>query len=713
MSVIRSNTPVASPAGPHTLFYNYVDYYSTSEDRAQTIHEETHMCYLKVTNPQTRYTFTINPTPDANDIFSDKLVNEATGTNPPFGGDSNVFIHPQVWVIVANTEAPLLITGFSADRKQAFADVMFLSGGVGPTFENFTTTIYNCRFVRKALSPTFYGTWAGGVGKDCDGKYSAILKAKFIPNYLGVLPKITYLRMQKQTCEGGWIDYIPNVIGGYNKTPLKYDAINEFGYVEFVVTGLEASSKYSAFIADVTNNANLLTLLEKGDTSSIYFRKANQTVQQPIQPCIINTPQLPNSKKKIRFITGSCYNGTFKAYKGAELLEADFHYMNGDTYYQDSSITISPGATGDHLSEFVKHYDGNFRNDYLDRVLKSTTNFMASDDHEVGDNFGSKIVLTAGNTGEFQLNTDELALYNSVYNMSVNGVYVNRPYIIFPLTNQSPTLLVPNEQIMGAFKAFDMVWPARPYNADPIKKNWQLRWGEMDIISINSNPYIHNNGSIEYWYKRAIVSADGNINYINEPNQFIPGPGFEFLKQKLKESTAILKVVFFSKNIKYVWAPHRKEIMKKFIQMAKTANPNVSTDLVESTFNKLYRANMYDNADGYENQMNEFIKWVEKNKIKNVMFCTGDPHISNISIIGDKVPIISSCLSSVCTYRSSGYTSIFYGAPQDQDHLLMAVARNSYGDIEFDPVKQTVTITIRYGDVVRGTISFQLDKCYV
>jgi hypothetical protein len=117
------------------------------------------------------------------------------------------------------------------------------------------------------------------------------------------------------------------------------------------------------------------------DTSSIFFKNALTTLQQPMIMPRFKTPPKPKSKRRIRFLTGSCVDSLNSS--------LEFAVWNGDNYYMDNG--------GDSLSEFYKRYDSLFRNDYLWKSYLNQINYYNMDDHEVEDNWDTKVQFICQN----------------------------------------------------------------------------------------------------------------------------------------------------------------------------------------------------------------------------------------------------------------------------------------------------------------------------
>jgi hypothetical protein len=702
---IETWAETGSPFGGHLLFYNNADFYGTSENRFNFYHEETHICSISITSPQARATITINPSPAPNAVFSGELRNIPMGTGGP-GGNNYVFYTSEAWVYLDEQKLPLVIKSFDpVDHKVAYADSPLIGGFIDSGFDGNKTAIYKCRFVRVGLSPAAYGSWAGGVYVQPNGKCTATIKSMFTFNdFRQSYPTDTYLRMQKRGPNGKYIDHVPlNALQIGN-------AVDSEGINTYVVSDLDPNTFYSIYVEDITPYSTdssavkiyktaIKESFKSGDLSSIYFW-ANNGLPNAVRMTTFWTPAARSSNDDVRFMHESCFAGTLDGFEGAYKIEHKFNVLNGDVYYQDNAAAAP---------DFVRHYKSLLRNESAWTTLVSKGSYFLRDDHEVSDNYNTNIVLTQGNIDEFQLTAPETALYNKIFADPANA-----PFNINRRTNQFPIGIVSNQRILEAFTEHDQIWPTRPANLT-YNDSWSVPWGKLETIFVNSSPFLDPNTlAVEYWARRAHVKYPGtsqsDITYLNEPPQFIPGPGLAFLKNALlasKNGVTMARAVFFSTDIKLTFNGLYDQVKAKFVELARKADPTATLDFINDTYDKLFRAFNYDSPDGYHQQINDLIAWIKKNDIKNVFFFTGDPHVSHVSFMDRANNIVSCCCSSIATYRASGYPLMFYGN-KDLKDVILTVARNSYADVNFSPSKKTMEINFRYGDDVRGSATIPL-----
>jgi hypothetical protein len=718
----KSSAPTGAPAGTFSGFERAADFYFTSEEPIKTLFEFRAMCAISTTN---RVTFNINPTPNPAAVFPDELTQPITGLN--FGGVpgvSPVFFYDQVLAIVDDQKVPLFITGFPSPTS-ATSSSGIIGGFVGTAFNNNTTGIYPVTFIRVALNPSSLGTWAGGAqktsAKPCDEtdrleeRASIIIKACFIPFNPQLpgsipLPIDTYLRMQVQRSDGKWADYIP-------EGAIKTGAVDAQGFVEYIVTGLEPGTKYTAYVGDITvratdssgtrrNKTVLKTLYTTNAIESlydnIYWWNVNR-IDQPTRLATFWTPFPKGSQRILRFMTGSCYAGTIEAYKNATT-DVDFHFqfMNGDTYYQDNSRNPNPLAIPPVPdTDFIEHYKGNLYVKTMREVLQATGLYAIPDDHEVSDNAGTNSVLFPGNQSQYILTAGaEQTLYNLMFNTPNTVTSPNAPFNVFPLSNQFSQAPLPNTRFIAAFKAFDQMWPGRPIDSD-VNKNFTVNWGETDIIGTWSQTYVLQDLSIRYWARPSIVQPNGTIIFLNEPNQYIPNPALFFIQNALRNSTALVKVVFFSKDLHLVWKRQYDEIKVRFFQIARAVDPNASDALIKTIYDKTFRSFNFDSPDGYADQVDGLFKWIADNDIRNVFFFTGDPHVSYLRYENRDVNLVNCCTSAVSTNRASGYPLLLQSNIDIEDNLF-SISLNSYAAVEVNPKNNTVTVIGNYADEKRG-----------
>jgi hypothetical protein len=725
-----SKSSYASVAGGQDLFYRKADWYGTSSGfagRFKFLHEETHMCAISILN---RRVININPSPDPDATFSPSLRNESYG-NRIVALDTGLEITPedaetrnvatalvnddpvfkcktQVWVYVDESKFPLVVESFAPDFKSVTCTASVVGGYIDAGFENTKVVIYRCRFVRVAISPLSYGTWAAGVvvyDSPAGIKRARVnLTAMFPKDYLGNYPSDLYVRMAKlDKSTGTWTDFVP-------LNPLRVQWVDLDGMARIVVEDLDLNSKYSAFITDVTiyptdsganleRKRNLRTCLnDKNDKSSVYFWNAN-ILNQPQRPCVFKTPSPNTSDENVSFMTGSCYAGTLDALKGIEKYDHDLRILNGDLMYQDFSEVDA---------DFLEHYKAWAKNEYGWNTLVSSGSYCLLDDHEVGDNWYRNIVLNAGNTSEFQFNAAENALYAAMQPSAANNYNNNNFYqVMFRKTNQFPLALASNTRIDAGIRAAQKFFGGRPDGVG-MNDSWTVSHGKCDFIFINSNAFYHPDGSVEYFARRARVSAAGVVEFLPEPGTYIPGPSMTYLKQALQSSTADARCVFFSSDVSLIFNESiMADIKAKFAESALAAMPTVTPEVIESTWIKSLRAYNYDNPEGYAKELSDLISWMKTNKIQNTFFFTGDPHSSKISVLDDDNVIVSACLSSVSTYRASGYYLMLSGN-LDKDNTILTRNNNSWGDVLFNPKERTMTIALKEGDSEADVAVIQL-----
>ena len=683
------------------------DFYYTSESIGTILQEEEHMCIFNVA---TRSLVTINPTPDAADTFSAKLRNNTTGPTTVSGSNLQYAMQEQVWMYVDQNKLPLLISSFPSTTT-AICDSSVIGSFIGTGFDPDPITfqarqvIYHCRFVRIALTSGAFGTWAGGMGWDaCKKTCSVIIKALFNKNYLGNYPTDTYLRMMKRDRKGIWTDYLP--VGS-----IKLGLVDSEGFIEYQVSGLEPGTAYTAWVVDISaspsdsstvaeNKRKVKTFIATKTVAelqdNLYFWNAN-ALNMEQTACHFYTPFPVDSRKPIRFMAESCFAGTLDGFKDSFITGQDeyhLHVLNGDKYYQDNADYTIP-------TDYIRHYKALARNHNMLFALKQTGSYSMRDDHEVADNWYRNIVLRAGNVAAFQTTPAETALYNAIM---ANASLATQ--VVFRRTNQFPLVTPPNSAIQYAFDAESQFFPARPAGVG-VNDSYSIPWGCAEFFFINSNAFLNTDGSVTYFASGVQVMAPGTNpgDFVPIPGakpQFIPGPSYNFLKNGLKNSKARVKIVIFSTDLKLVFKDKYKEIRDEFFRIAKIADPTATDALIGSTYDKIFTAFNYDNPDGYAEQIEELLKYMDEIAVNNVFFITGDPHVSNVSYMNKKRNHVSCCFSSVGTNRASGYPLLFQGN-LDKENAILSLNNNSYGDITIDPSMMTVSIKLRFADEVRGT----------
>ena len=679
-----------------------VNFHSSSTNRYTKIFEFKATCII---NAFEGYNIRILDSPDPTLTFPVELMNIPKGDRINVGLQT-VYSIPQVWVYVADLKLPYLITNF-LDNKTAVADTRQLITGIPPSYgPQGQSMIYECRFVQVGISPMFYGSWIGGVTREANSEdsYSATVISKFeVTSFGGVVvtvPPMTYLRMQyrNESTNNRWLDVDnPDVLGG--ESGLLINPCDENGYVHYIVKGLLADTDYTAFVSNVTPTSNLVKLIQSGDTSSIYFKNARTALPQPMTIPRFKTPPSDSSKRPIRILTGSCVDGSMEALDTLDQINFDFAVWNGDNYYQDNGTTYQ---------DFIRRYDSLFRNEYYWRSIMSQTNYFNADDHEVEDNWDTKIQFTSDNVANFQLTPIENTLYNGI---TANPA--NVPYIIWTrngATGQQPIQLSSNSRIRQAFDAFDRALPTMPYNKDHITRSYKESWGQVEAIFVNSKPYLYENNDVEYFKRHVLVHPDGTKEVLPGPNQYIPGPSLEFLKKSLIEAGSRIKVVFLSVHLATVYSKFKPEIREKFIQMARLTDPVVPLETINSLFDKLFLVREADRADAYAEQVAEFLEWIKKKGITNVFFMTGNPHNTTIEYLNKENCIVEICSSSFGNYRSNAYDSQFFGDPSDPKWILN-VSQNTYADILVDGQGEgLVKVRVGFADKDEAVVDIKLAK---
>lgn len=713
-----ASTRAGAPAGTFLGFSRAADFYFTSEEPIKVIFEYTAMCAISITD---RTLFTINASPNAAAVFPDELTQPITGANfASVPGNTPVYYYDQVLAFHDDQKIPLFIESFPAPN-QARTNAGIIGGFVGTSFNNNTTGIYKVKFVRVALDPSSLGTYSGGAQKTtvkkngkCKERASMIIKACFLPlnptlTVNPALPVDTYLRMQKQTKDGKWVDYIP-------PNAIKTGEVDAQGFVEYVLTDLDPETKYTAYVADITvrstdsattrRNKTVLKQLYLNNPiaslyNNIYWWNVNR-IDQPTRLATFWTPFEKGSKRTLKFITGSCYAGTLDALQNATTdVEYHFQFKNGDTYYQDNARTPDPNAVPPVPdTDFIEHYKGLLYVKSEREILQATGLYAIPDDHEISDNASTNSVFFPGNQSEFLLQGAEAVLYNAMFNTPNTVTSPNAQYNVFPASNQFTYNPLPNTRFIAAYKAFDQFWPARPIDADS-NKNFAVNWGETDIIGTWSQAAILDDLSVRYWARPSIVKPDGTIVFLNEPNQYIPNPALYFIKEALANSKATVKIVFFSKDLHLVWKKHYDQIKQRFFQIARSTDPTASNTLIETIYNKAFRSYNADSPDGYADQINGLFNWIKEKKIENVIFFTGDPHVSYLRYVDRKLNMINCCTSAVSSYRASGYP-LMLQSNIDQDDTIMNISLNTYAGVEVDVENMQLTIIGNYADEIRG-----------
>lgn len=466
------------PSGSFPDRTRRVNFHSSSTERYTKIFEFNATCAINAVNTGPTgsglppgHIITINDSPDPNLVFPPSLMNMVTAELPN-GNREPVYHIPQVWVYVADLRLPYLITEF-IDNKNAYADTRQLAQGIPPSYgPDGQTMIYECKFVAVGISPMFYGTWVGGVTRENNGTYSATVISKFeVTSFGGVTPQpptLTYLRLQyrNSSTDGKWIDInAPDVIGAVNG--LMEGGVDQNGYIHFIVRSLQPDTEYTLYVTRVEPGSNFHTLLKGGDTSSVFFENARTALPQPMIPARFKTPPASDSTKKIRFFTGSCVDGTMEAIAGSQFIDFDFAVWNGDNYYQDN---------GDDYQDFIRRYDSLFRNFYYWHTVINQGNYYLADDHEVQDNWDTRIQFTADNANNFLITPTENTIYTNT-----NNIPEFRPYIIWTRSGGSgvqPVQLSSKERVLQAYQAFDTALPTMPYNKDHISRNYSETWGQ-------------------------------------------------------------------------------------------------------------------------------------------------------------------------------------------------------------------------------------------
>lgn len=636
--------------------------------------------------------------------------------------------------------------------------------------ETMTVVYYPCTFIRVALSPNCYGSTIGALSVYTSGRRdraSGVLTAFFPKNYLGQYPKQTYLRMQIRVMEGDrekWLDYIPlDPIKGSDTE----SATDEYGIVRYLIDDLALGTKYVAWVVDITANPNdsstirdrkrnLKTLtfdtvyfqslraynpgnisancessaatpqLNLADTSlpvsaelaasrasqSIYYWQAT-TLDQPIHKTTFDTPFAASDKRQpISFIAGSCFAGTLDALEGAHKLGVNFNVLLGDKSYNDNSRGT--------VSDFIANYMGWLRNDNGQRTLVSSALYTVTDDHENADNWFRNIAISRFNTARYFLdNGAYFGPENDLYKL-IAGIPSTAAKIPFRLTNQYAATLSTSERVKNAFEANSRFWPTAPFkaNATDISPNgsFAVQWGNMLAIVLNSNTDVNGDGSVPYNAVEGTLSADGT-SFVRPPVEsynYLPPESLNFLKRVLREKKAGCYSVFFSSDVSCMFRNYYTFLRADFVQTATAAIRSTDPDapipyeLISSLYEKLFNAFNYDSPDGYHKEIGDLVAWIKQRNIHNVFFYTGDPHSTLVRYLDKDNVIVSACLSAVSTYRASG-ANLTLASNLESDSTIISLSNNAYGHMEYDPVKGTVDIKLRYGEEIRARASIPLN----
>lgn len=750
------------------------DWYNTSETNYTVLYQETYMCQISTRNGL-RNIATISASPDPDAVFSKWFTEPLVGPSVLGNGaaaSNKLYFSDEVWVTIDQSKLPLTVGSFSADRKTAvvtssligsFAEASFQAPDPADPTKTIPVLIYPLTFYRVALYPNPYGVIVGAIAtysepRQCRDRVSAVAVTVFPKDYLGRLPNTVYLRMQVKVVKDGketFVDYVPaNPIRGSPEAP----ATNEFGLVRFEIDDLDLNSTYTIAIIDITDNPydsstirerkqNLKTLIadpkyfafirslnpgeshvhhdELADSSmpadldlnnpnqSIYFYNANILDQTPKLTTFQTPPSPRDTCTPITFIAGSCFAGTLDAFEGAYKVPHMFSVLDGDIYYNDNS----DGS----IKDFIANYMGWLKNVNGQRTITSSGVYTLRDDHEVADNWYRLIAISRFNVARYLLDNGvptgpENTLYNKI--LSIPQTAARIP---FRRTNQFQSSLASSERIKNAFDAYNMFWPAVPYKIDPkdMSSNgcFRVRWGNMNMILLNSNADLNADLSVTYHAVEGTLSADQQ-SFTRPPVEsynYIPPESVKFLKKILKEKDAGFNAVFFSSDVGLLFNNRyeflREQFKKTAIAAIRSTDPSapIPYPVIESLYEKLFNAFNYDNPDGYHEQIDQLIKWIKKNNVYNVAFFTGDPHSSLVRYLDEENVILSACLSSVSTYRASG-ANLLTASNLDSNETLVSLSNNSYGALEYDPNTATLDIKLRYADEVRATATIKLKK---
>lgn len=756
--LVKASTPVGSAAGNIPNINRVNNYYASDETRYQILKEEVRNCSLNFSFSngieRTILTLAAGESPLPLDILNPTVGPNAIPAASPLASNSMSNAQEQLLAFVDQLAYPFVIIGYSQDLQSLYGDSA-IAGNFSPLSFTGSTGIFNVRFVRIAPTVLSLGTWAGGAqtteANNGNNALSSIiirgLFLRFAPAdptpVLGPLPGVPddvflypngeypeefYLRLQKQTPAGKWVDVVPeNAITS---------TIDQYGFVEYILEDLEPGTKYTAFItvldpvfgassslqvrtADAIRTLYTAGLIDQTATDKVFF-SLNQVNQQPSNLATFWTPVRRGECTSIHWMAGSCYAGNIEStLAGSDQIGHHYAFLVGDTYYQDNS---RDGAFAEN--DFIRHYMSLSYVDSFWNMLRSKGSYALKDDHEIKDDATTVAILQPANAAQFQLVGAEQDMWNIILADAANQPYttVLRPQT--PKTQFSGYNIgtdIPYDRYITALNAFSSYFPDKPLNATP-EGNFSVVWGRTKMIGLNIGPNVDADGNIQFYTRRSQLSPANVFSLITPPagepiNQFIPHPAVEFLKQQLRtvrkaNSGIDLTVVFFAKHLYDIFGSKVEQngeiltikdvIKNKYREMAQ-ADPNYDEGIFESMFNKIYLGFGYDSSSPYD-QIKDLFEWLDREGMSNVVFITGDPHVSYVKYINKERNILEVCTSSVGAPKTNGLVNIFNSNLQS-DETVLSISSNVYTDFEYDPFegdRGALKIKYLHGDETRG-----------
>lgn len=632
--------------------------------------------------------------------FVDLLVGGEPVAELPLCPDEALLVNGTVWANLTNlTSCPIDIALENATCCVNETDLEYVTCAVlgavpfnAPFREIKHPQLITATVRTEFMDRYYYGLSAGGMSNS--GR--VVIKARVVlPTDRSTFDgRGVWLRMAHYNTDvDRWIEFDPELVVGAN--PMYPDSE---GFFTWVVSGLNAGCRYTAYIGDPLYGAQVYPFIDDEDTDNALFKSARAGGREwdSSLPVVFKMPPLPGDKTPIRFATwGDNAGGAVsRVFKGANRRHYDFMIQTGDWVYADRAT--NPEAFDRNYAEY---WEQTFRNTEFVEFMRST-GILASllDDHEVDDAWQYRGMGAANSS--LVATDDEVTCHYA-------GVRANFPELVVNRNVNEDGFLddyLDNEHVFVAYRAMDKYSNNRHADEYPTPspyRNFSVVWGAAEFIVVDHMP---------------LVDLDAEtVEYHHNQLDYYRPEVFNWMKAKLLASSADVRVIVHSGIITSF-----DHYMRRNRHIAEDLYAEAGATLAQCQYNETLARNAYRKTlvasagdavqPAFPRQLDELYDFIEANNIKNVFFVGGGAHQAWVAYPDLDSRVVEIMTPGVGIDINGAWTDVTdsqrYNGPARS--MLSYTHTNAYNEIIIDAQKKELTVNVRYEDTTVASVTLGL-----
>ncbi|MBS0636376.1 MAG: alkaline phosphatase D family protein [Verrucomicrobia bacterium] len=339
-------------------------------------------------------------------------------------------------------------------------------------------------------------------------------------------------------------------------------------------------------------------------------------------------------------------------------------------------------------------YTGQLREINHTRFYATCGAYNVSDDHAVANNWLSLPALQGQQTG-----TPIQVEISTAMRANPTAAFYRVNFAPLSLAPSASTGIVSDANADSQLAEFARYLPSSFVNTG--EKYGYVRWGDVEIIQLTSEPYRDPINGYVYYQKPSVSNPGG---------AYMRDDQLEFLLDRLAVSDAKVKLVMYSRYLSHMFLTDEETDAQKALYVSIATGLGYSAADAASTFDAVFKAFENNFNNGYLEWYNtKFLAGLEATGAKNVFFVSGGNHYGSVARLVSNSPFIELSTTGVGSQTTGGTNVGTKNGQPNNETVIAYTKRNGFGEIIVSPEGNTITFNLVSVDGEENSVTLELD----